>query len=44
MQSEIFQAFTRYNFDDYGLQLMKTANSKSQKISVVLLKKLQETV
>ena len=23
MQSEIFQAFICYNFDDYGLQLMK---------------------
>ena len=32
MQSEIFQAFICYNFDDYGLQLMKTPNSKSQKI------------
>jgi len=28
MQSEIFQAFICYNFDDYGLQLMKTPNSK----------------
>jgi len=24
MQSEIFQAFIGYNFDDYGLQLLKT--------------------
>jgi len=24
MQSEIFQVFICYNFDDYGLQLMKT--------------------
>ena len=24
MQSEIFQAFICYNFDDYGLQFMKT--------------------
>ena len=32
MQSEIFQAFICYNFDDYGLQLMKTPNSKSQKL------------
>jgi len=24
MQSEIFQAFICYNFDDYGLELMKT--------------------
>ena len=26
MQSEIFQAFICYNFDDYGSQLMKTPN------------------
>ena len=35
MQSEIFQAFICYNFDDYGLQLMKTPNSKSQKIRIL---------
>jgi len=28
MQSEIFQAFICYNFDGYGLQIMKTPNSK----------------
>ena len=28
------QAFICYNFDDYGLQLMKTPNSKSQKIRI----------
>jgi len=28
MQSEIFQAFICYNFDDYGLQLMKNPHSK----------------
>jgi len=28
MQSEIFQAFICYNFDNYGLQIMKTPNSK----------------
>jgi len=28
MQSEIFQVFNCYNFHDYGLQLMKTPNSK----------------
>jgi len=28
MQSEIFQAFICYSFDDYSLQLMKTTNSK----------------
>jgi len=27
VQSEIFQLYC-YNFDDYGLQLMKTPNSK----------------
>ncbi len=26
-QSEIFQAFISWNFDDYGLQIMKTPNS-----------------
>ncbi len=31
-QSEIFQAFISWNFDDYGLQIMKTQNSESQKI------------
>jgi len=30
MQSKIFQAFICYNFDDYGLQLMKNLNSKLQ--------------
>ena len=28
MQSEIFQAFMCYNFEDYGLQFMKTQNSE----------------
>jgi len=28
MQSEIFQTFICYNFDDYGLLLMKTPISK----------------
>ncbi len=31
-QSEIFQAFISWNFHDYGLQIMKTQNSVSQKI------------
>ena len=35
MQSKIFQAFSYYNFDDYGLQSMKTPNSKSQKIRLL---------
>jgi len=26
MQSEIFQGFICYNFDDYGLLIMKNAN------------------
>jgi len=28
MQSEIFQAFICYNFDDYALPIMKSPNSK----------------
>ncbi len=31
-QSEIFQAFISWKFYDYGLQMMKTQNSVSQKI------------
>ncbi len=31
-QSEIFQAFISWNFDEYGLQIFKTRNSVSQKI------------
>ncbi len=34
-QSEIFQAFISWNVDDYGLQIMKTQNSVSQKISIL---------
>ncbi len=34
-QSEIFQAFISWNFDDYGLQMMKTPNSVSQKILIL---------
>jgi len=30
MHSEIFQAFICYNFEDYGLQIMKTQNSKQE--------------
>ncbi len=33
--SEIFQAFISWNFDDYGLQIMKTPNSVSQKIIIL---------
>ncbi len=33
--SEIFQAFISCNFDDYGLQIMKTQNSVSQKIRII---------
>jgi len=35
MQSEIFQAFIGCNFDDYGPQLMKSPNSKSQKVRIL---------
>ncbi len=35
INSEIFQAFTSWNFDDYGLQIMKTQNSVSQKIRIL---------
>jgi hypothetical protein len=35
MESEIFQAFICYHFDDYGLQLMKTPNSRSQKMRIL---------
>ncbi len=31
-QSEIFQAFISWNFDDYGLQIIKSQNAVSQKI------------
>ncbi len=34
-QSEIFLAFISWNFDDYGLQIMKTQNSVSQKIRIL---------
>ncbi len=34
-QSEIFQAFISWNFYDYGLQIMKTPNSLSQKIWIL---------
>ncbi len=34
-QSEIFQVFISWNFDDYGLQIMKTQNSVSQKIWIL---------
>ncbi len=34
-QSEIFQAFISWNFDDYGLQIMKTQNSVSQNIWIL---------
>ncbi len=34
-QSEIFQAFLSWNFDDYGLQIMKTQNEVSQKIRLL---------
>ncbi len=34
-QSEIFQAFISWNVDDYGLQIIKTQNSVSQKIWIL---------
>jgi len=34
-QSEIFQAFISWIFDDYGLQIMKIQNSVSQKIWIL---------
>ncbi len=34
-QSEIFQAFIYGHFDDYGLQIMTTQNSVSQKILIL---------
>jgi len=37
MQSEIFQAFICYHFDDYGLQLMKTPNSKLEYFEKVFI-------
>ncbi len=33
-QSEIYQAFISWHFDDYGLQIMKTQNSVSQTIRI----------
>ena len=32
MQTGIFQAFICYNFDDYGLQLMKPQNQNPRKL------------
>ncbi len=34
-QSEICQAFISWHFDDYGLQIMKTQNSVSQKTRIL---------
>ncbi len=34
-QTDIFQAFISFNFDDYNWQLMKTPNSVSQKIRIL---------
>ncbi len=34
-QSEIFRAFISWNFDDYGLQIMRTQNSMSPKIRIL---------
>ncbi len=35
-QTDIFQVFISFNFDDYNWQLMKTPNSVSQKIRILL--------
>ncbi len=35
-QTDIFQVFIYFNFDDYNWQLMKTPNSVSQKIRILL--------
>ncbi len=35
LHSGIFQAFISSHFDDYGLQIMKTPNSVSQKIQIL---------
>ncbi len=37
VKSEIFQAFYSWNVDDYGLKIMKTQNSVSQKIWVFII-------
>ncbi len=34
-QTDIFQVFISFNFDDYNWQLMKTPNSVSQKIRIL---------
>ncbi len=34
-QTDIFQVFISFNFDDYKWQLMKTPNSVSQKIRIL---------
>ncbi len=36
-QTDIFQVFISFNFDHYNWQLMKTPNSVSQKIRILLL-------
>ncbi len=33
-QSEIFQAFISWNFDDFGLPIMKTKNSVSENLNI----------
>ncbi len=35
-QTDIFQVFISFNFDDYNWQLMETPNSVSQKIRILL--------
>ncbi len=41
-QTDIFQVFISFNFDDYNWQLMKTPNSVSQKIRILLKTKTKK--
>ncbi len=43
-QTDIFQVFISFNFDDYKWQLMKTPNSVSQKIWILLKTKYKERI
>ncbi len=43
-QTDIFQVFISFNFDDYNWQLMKTPNSVSQKIRILLKTNTKERI
>ncbi len=43
-QTDIFQVFISFNFDDYNWQLMKTPNSVSQKIWILLKTNKKERI